>query len=173
MCKDKKKRQISHSLPHPLHPGRGAASALPINTLLAPPFPAGSFGAGLLVVELLTFSFGCETGGTEGEGFRGILSRFSFSGFSLPGTTCSDLAIPLSFVDKLFDTGNVFFKGGKGATFGSVFFSLRGLSSDSDSLGSALAHIGESSLSSDAPSRLSGEFASMRIRESGLGLTGE
>lgn len=170
MRKDKKKR---YSFPHPLHPGRGAASALPINTLLAPPFPVGSFGAGLLIVELLTFSFGCETGGTEGEGLRGILSRFSFSGFSLLGTICSVLAIPLSFVDKLFDTGNAFFKGGRGATFGSVFFSLRGLSSDSDSLGSVLAHIGESSLSSDAPSRLSGEFASMRMRDSGLGLTGE
>ena len=64
-------------------------------------------------------------------------------------------------------------------TFGSLFFSLRGLSSGSASLGSGFmavtgtGHVGESSLPSDNPSRLSGEFASIRIRESGLGFAGE
>lgn len=51
-------KTISHHLSHPRHPGKGAASALPINTLLAPPFPEGSFGAGLFAAELLAFSFG-------------------------------------------------------------------------------------------------------------------
>lgn len=188
--------QYIHNVNQPRHPGKGAASALPIGTLLAPPLPTGNFTgtfdvglaatSGLLVLEAL----GGFVGGAPnmgGEPRRDSLSRFSFSPAPTvlvfpvtAGKTGSSLALLLSFDVRFFVSAlSPFFAF---TTFRSVFFSLSGLSSSS--LAAApptivgTGHpVGVVSLPSgfgnNSDSGLSGESASMRMRLSGLGFTGE
>ena len=189
--------QYIHNVHQPRHPGKGAASALPIGTLLAPPLPAGNFTgtfdvglaatSGLLVLEAL----GGFVGGAPnmgGEPRRDSLSRFSFSPAPTvlvfpvtAGTTGSSLALLLSFDVRFFVSAlSPFFAF---TTFRSVFFSLSVLSSSSLAAAAAptIAGTGHpvgvvslpSGFGNNSDSGLSGESASMRMRLSGLGFTGE
>ena len=189
--------QYIHNSVHlrqPRHPGKAAASALPIGTLLAPPFPTGIFAgtfvvpltapSGLVVVEVLDgFVEGALVVG--GELLREGLSRFSFSPapvaldlLAAVGTVGSSLVLALSFDVRLFVSP--FFTC---ATFRCVFFSLSGLSSSPFAVGAAAVTAGAghpvgvvsalSGLSNASASGLSGESASRRMRLSGLGFTGE
>lgn len=189
------------SVDQPRHPGKGAASALPTGTLLAPPFPTGNFvgtvfivglagASGLLVEVLDDFVGGAPNAG--GEPLRVGLSRFSFSPapvvLGLPmgaGAAGTSLALLLSFdFDVRFFASALstlpFFTC---VAFRSAFFSLSGLSSSPLAggivpvTGSARCPVGvvssPSALANGSDSGFSGELASMRMRLSGLGFTGE
>lgn len=184
----------------PRHPGRGAASALPTGTLRAPLLPTGSFGgtlvvglaapSGLLVAEVLD-GFVEGTPSMGGDPLRDDLSRFSFSpaptvlGFPVTGGMAgSSLTLTLSFDARFFGSALLPFSFFDCTTFRSVFFSRSGLSSSSLAITAPItvtAGMGHpvgvvssaSGLDNGSDSGLSGESASMRMRLSGLGLTGE
>lgn len=189
------------SVDQPRHPGKGAASALPTGTLLAPPLPTGNFAGTFIIVDLAGASgllvvvvLGGFVGGAPnmgGEPLRAGLSRFSFSPapiiLGLPirvGTAGSSLTLLLSFDDRFFISALSTFAFFTCAAFLSVLFSLSGLSSSScASVAPATAGAGypvgvvsspfAPNLGNGSDSGLSGDSPSMRMRLSGLGFTGE
>src|SRR5882762_7845170 len=97
---------------YPLHPGpTGAASALSIGTLLAPPFPGGNFIPTIVVPGI-----------AENTGFvAGLIVLFSLA----------DAVAAFSFAVNLFASGSTRFV--LSFTFDSTFFSLNGISSTPNS----------------------------------------